>query len=99
MILGHWGARTRWPTASKRVPQTRSSCSSANERLSLTDESAGNTTLRWRIPSPLGKGRDRVRGGVEGLRMDLVNGHETFPPHPGPRGEGASSAAISPIQG
>jgi hypothetical protein len=25
-----------------------------------------------------------VRGGVEGLRMDLVNGDGTFPPHPGP---------------
>ncbi len=25
-----------------------------------------------------------MRGGVEGLRMDLANGDETFPPHPGP---------------
>ncbi len=36
-----------------------------------------------------------MKGGVEGLRMDLVNGDETFPPHPGPPlggGEGECSA-------
>ncbi len=25
-----------------------------------------------------------MRGGLEGSHMDLVNGDETFPPHPGP---------------
>src|SRR5260370_30076465 len=34
--------------------------------------------------SPWKGERDRVRGGVVGLRMDLVNGGEVFPPRPGP---------------
>src|SRR5713226_7237041 len=51
-------------------------------------------------PLPLERGRDRVRGGVEALRMDLADGGAIFPPHPGaarcyclPWGEGESSAA------
>src|SRR5713101_4029774 len=34
--------------------------------------------------SPWKGERDRVRGGVEWVRMDLVNGGESIPPHPGP---------------
>jgi hypothetical protein len=41
-----------------------------------------------------------MKGGVEGLRMDLVNGEETFPPHPGPLpwGEGEWAAAAWRIE-
>ncbi len=48
--------------------------------------------------SPWKGERDRVRGGVEGLLMDLVNGDESFPPHPGPLplggGEGECGAGL-----
>jgi len=48
--------------------------------------------------SPFQGERDKGGGGVEGLRIDLVSRDETFPPHPGPWGEGGSSAALSPVQ-
>src|SRR6266699_1914012 len=43
---------------------------------------------------------ERVRGGVEALIMDLVNGIASFPPHPGPLpgGEGESPAAAWRIE-
>src|SRR5258708_5026755 len=53
---------------------------SAEQANRLTTESAGYSRLRWRISSPLEKGRGRVRGGVDELSVDLVNGDETFPP-------------------
>ena len=48
--------------------------------------------------SPWKGERDRVRGGVEALSMDLVKGVATFPPHPDPLplggGEGECGAGL-----